>query len=269
MSNIPVATQINGPRTNPEETDVQTQQPTPPSQQPAPPPPNQQSGEVGSNSGVLASSQSNKNYVTEDSMASNQAAKIMAEDSPLMQQAETKAKQYTNQHGLSNSTMGTSAALDSVTSVASELGINQASMYGANQQANQQADIDSGLLEQKIQGESDLSAQNADQDIALANREHVLAKNYQKTAELLKQKTLAKQQAFEAQQTQAGYDQANISNMTSMINSQTQVLTNQIGNLLNNTDIEMDDGVIEWMTEFQNASWESAAALMGLDIEVA
>lgn len=249
---------------------------------------------------------STSDFVDDNSLASVQAANIMAEDSPLMEQAETKAKQYTNQSGLLNSTMGTSAALDSVTSVASELGQHQAEMYGDAQKITQQGSVDKGLLEQEIQGaanlseqqieqqgaldkdllsqeiqgtsdlsaqqiqgEKDLSSQEYSQELGTIESQSVAAKDLASFNADIAEKAQLLTQQFEAEQAERGYEEVRISNMTSMVNSQTQVLMAQIGTLLNNEDIEMGDSVVEWMTDFQNASWESAAALMDLDIEVA
>ena len=78
-----------------------------------------------------------------------------------------------------------------------------------------------------------------------------------------------KNQQFQQQAQEAGFEQSRINSMATMVNDQTVTLMQQIGGLLNNTDIEMSDSVINWMESFANSSWESASTLLGLDIEVA
>jgi phage tail protein X len=194
----------------------------------------------------LATSSYGTEYVNPLSLASNQAANILKEGSPLLTQAQGYGNQIANGRNLQNSTIGAEIGTSAVTKVAADLGKANAVPYMSAQQAAQQGDIQSSLSSQGYNQTSALSDQSYNQNTAIAEL----------------------QNGFATQLAQMGFDEAKTLALTNMVGSSNNILMNQIGSLLNNTDIEMSDNVVGWMTGFQEASWRSAARLLGIQIDV-
>jgi hypothetical protein len=245
-------------------------------------------------------------------MASTQAADILTTGHPLLDAATGIANQYSNQRGLLNTTMGSTAATSAVANVAADLGKHQADMYGNAQQNSQGYQYDSNLSSQDYnqrvdlanQGynhAADLSGQNFmqtrdlanldyDQQVGLANLGYshdsglaslgydrassLSEQDYRQqtgltelTAELAQQNQDIQNQ-FTQKLTEMGYDQESSTSLAAIIANQSTSLINNIGELLNNTDIEMGDNVTKWMTDPMHNYWESMASLLGISIEV-
>ncbi len=218
-------------------------------------------------------------YVGKNSLASNRTAAILEKDSPLLKQMETRAKQNANAMGLANSTMALSAGLDSTAAVAGDLGKHEAEMYGSSQRLAQQRDNNLAAIHaqaqesretqaEKYEQEKGLVEQAADIKMSQMERQHLFNKNLANWQNRLDARTLAQQQKFQREMAEAGFEQAKITSMATMVNDQTNTLMREVGRLLNNTEIEVTDSTIKWMSDFQNSSWESAAALLGVDIDV-
>jgi hypothetical protein len=212
-------------------------------------------------------------------MASTQAADILTTGHPLLDAATGIANQYSNQRGLLNTTMGSTAATSAVANVAADLGKHQADMYGNAQQNSQGYHYDSNLSSQDYnqrvdlanQGynhAADLSGQNFMQTKDLANLDYRQQTGLAElTAELARQNQDIQNQ-FTQKMTEMGYDQKNSNSLAAIIANQSTSLINNIGGLLNNTDIEMGDNVTKWMTDPMHNYWESMASLLGISIEV-
>lgn len=197
-------------------------------------------------------------YVNPLSLASTQTANILTEGSPLLTATQGYANQIANARGLQNSSIGAEIGTSAATKVAADLGKADALMYGASQQANQQGDIASALSAQDFGQSSSLLYQGYGQESALSTQD------YNQTTALTQM-----QNDFAETLAQMGYDHDDTLALTSMIDTSNRTLMNNIGSLLNNTDIEMTDGVVEWMSKFQDSSWASAASILGIDIDLA
>lgn len=240
-------------------------------------------------------------YVGINSLAGNRTAGLLDPNSILMKKASGVSNQYSNARGLLNSSMANEGALSAMANVAADLGKHEASTYGAAQQASQQSDYNKQLSAQNYRQASNLSGQAFLQDAERARQDYehnkainwqqkdyasnlssqnfmqqagLLGQGFMQNAELSRQgfaqnKNLSDQQYnqnkdLSQQQIDASFKQQ----LSNTIASQSNVLMSNIGNLLQNTDIEMGDNVTKWMSDFMYESWQTAASLFGLDIQV-
>lgn len=164
---------------------------------------------------------------------------MLQSDSPLMRTAETYGLQTANKRGLLDSSLAGQAAQSAMIESASPIAMQDAGAM----QTQKQSILSGGIA-------SDLSAQEAVQ------------------SQNLQTQSLTLQNDFATTLQSNGYDNDNATAMANMIASQTNTMMSGIFSLLNNTDIEMTDNVAEWASQYMEASWDSAASMFGLNIEV-
>jgi hypothetical protein len=182
---------------------------------------------------------------------------LLADNSEYKQAAQADAMKTANAKGLINSSMaataGTKAAIDSALPIAQQ----DAALYGSMSKVNQQTD-NTGLL----------ASQNARQD---QNR----AENNAKITGAMTEQNFTNQISaagfaggIQKQIAKMQIDSAEKIALAQSISSQTNTLMSNIGSLLGNTDIEMNDNVVGWMSDFMYSSMDGISSLYNLDISV-
>ena len=206
----------------------------------------------------LGAQQGAESYIDpEKATVGGQVNTLLKQDNPYIQSSQADAMKTANSRGLINSTMaasaGTKAAIDSVMPIAQQ----DAALYGdfgkANQNTfnqglinNQAGQIDQNRAESNAKITGSLVEQNFGNAISSAGFAGGI------------QKQIAQMQINSAEK------QALVASLT----SQTNTLMSNIGSLLNNTDIEMNDNVVAWMSDFMYNSTSGIADLFKMDIKV-
>ena len=137
-------------------------------------------------------------YTPQDESVSNRLQRILAQDSPLLQQARTRGLQAANQRGLLNSSLGIQAA---------EAAMIDQAMVIARQEAQQAAQANQqmrGILSQELRDVAAQAAARQRLGMELSSRERVALRELNQTRELNRQSGLSQSMA----QIEATYRQA-------------------------------------------------------------
>lgn len=189
--------------------------------------------------------------------SAGQANTLLTQGGGIIDSARADAVSQAKARGLENSTMaataGTKAAIDSITPFA----INDANLYGDMAKANQTTSNQGVINNQAAQIVQNKTANDA--TIAGATQEQTFANTISaKGFEGGIEKQIAKMQLDAA---------AKIA-LANNISSQTNTLMSNIGSLLGNPDIELNDNVVGQMSDFMYSSIEGISSLFNLDISV-
>lgn len=188
--------------------------------------------------------------------------------SPLIRSAQADSMKFMNDRGGLNSTMaasaGTKAAIDSVMPIAQQ----DAQTYADYGMENLKTDNQGRINNQAADLQDQQYESNVKRTMDIADNE---AENARETYELTGQ--IAKDFAeftnkFDVELANLNIDAAERKNIQAAISNQTTTMMNNIGQLLNNPDIEMGENIPSWMSDWMYKSWETTASLYGIDIEV-
>jgi len=182
---------------------------------------------------------------------------MLSKDSDYIKSAQADAMKTANQRGLINTSMaataGTKAAIDSALPIATQ----DAALYGSMAKTNQQTENTGLLANQAGQIDQNRAANNATITGALTEQNFTNQISAAGFAGGI-QKQIAQMQIDSAEKIA----------LSQSISSQTNTLMSNIGSLLNNTDIEMNDNVVGWMSDFMYSSMDGISSLYNLDISV-
>lgn len=120
---------------------------------------------------------------TEEALVANQLTGILAKDSPYLQAARTRGKEYANNRGLLNSSIGAGATERSAIESALPIAQQDAGVYSQAGLLAQEASQQAALTNLQAAASSQLSEQESRQSLSLENLQQEGA-NYRQETEL-------------------------------------------------------------------------------------
>jgi len=215
---------------------------------------------------------------------------LLGKDNLLNKRTQALSNQAGNNRGLLNSRgnveAGTAALIDKATEIAKPDAQTYADFGKQNQQTTNQSIINnqaSELERQNIDYSSKLTGSLNEQSSNLKNNEAAFNAKLQ---EALNNQTFGQTKegiqlqadlskaykefsfGFDKQLEQMGYDEKAKSDIANIVSSQTSTLINNMGQLLNNTDIVLNENVPTWMTDYIYQSWQTISSLYSVPITV-